>query len=117
MQCINGHYVSGDYCFLCDELVRPPKEKAKGINKMSPRRSKESKEYARKKKKYMTLNPMCQAKLIGCTGKAEDLHHKAGRTGTNYTDEKTFMSVCRICHDQITNVLSAKEARELKLKL
>jgi hypothetical protein len=101
MQCINGHYVSGDYCFLCDELIRPPKEKVKGVPKMSQNRAKDSKVYAKKRREFLTLNPVCKVKAIGCSRKAEDIHHRAGR-GNNYLNEKTFLAVCRNCHDKIT---------------
>jgi hypothetical protein len=36
-----------------------------------------------------------------CTGRSEDVHHKAGRTGTNYLDEETWLATCRRCHDWI----------------
>lgn len=57
----------------------------------------------------MMANPMCQAKLIGCSGEATDVHHKAGR-GENLLKISTWIAVCRSCHTYIeTNPAEAKE--------
>jgi predicted metal-binding protein len=117
MKCNNGHLVSGNVCKLCDQVVREEKPKVRTIRKKSVKREKQETEYEAKKKKFLKDNPYCQAKLVGCLGKAKDLHHRAGRTGDNYTNEKTFLAVCRSCHDQVHTVLSAKEARDKKLKI
>jgi 5-methylcytosine-specific restriction endonuclease McrA len=117
MICKNGHYVSGNVCKLCDDVVREERPKVRAIKKKSDKRAKAEPEYNEKRKKFLKENPRCQAKLEGCTGKTNDLHHRAGREGSNYTNEKTFMAVCRNCHDKVHTVLSAKEAREKKLKI
>jgi len=63
--------------------------------------------YAKNKATYMKDNPRCEI----CARKGKlDLHHKAGRTGDNYTNIATFMAVCRMCHDWIHS--HPKESRE-----
>jgi hypothetical protein len=116
MKCSSNHYVSGDFCHLCGETLKEKKVPVKGIKKVSDKRAKEATEYTSKKKKFLKDNPYCQAKLLGCSGRSIDLHH-AGSRGKNYLNESTFKAVCRNCHNVIHNVLSAKEARELKLKV
>jgi hypothetical protein len=116
MKCTNGHLVSGNHCKICSESIREEKPKVKGIRKVSPKRAKEATEYTAKKKKFLKDNPYCQAKLLGCSKGSIDLHH-AGMRGKNYLNEETFLAVCRNCHNLIHNVLSAKEARDLKLKI
>tara|TARA_Y100000310_G_scaffold339867_1_gene433908 strand:- start:3766 stop:4092 length:327 start_codon:yes stop_codon:yes gene_type:complete len=62
--------------------------------------------YEKNKKEYLMGHPNCEK--CGKTGE-RDLHHKAGRSGTNYTDKETFMAACRACHDWIHQ--NPKEAR------
>lgn len=63
--------------------------------------------YYRNKNLFMEEHQMCQC---GCGRQARDLHHKAGRSGENYTDPTTFMAVCRTCHDWIhANPSKARE--------
>lgn len=46
---------------------------------------------------------VCQAKMDGCTGAAEEVHHW---TYQHFGNEPLFelVSVCRVCHDQITEM-------------
>lgn len=115
--CSNNHYVSGDFCKLCEQRIKPEKAKVYAIRKKSVKREKEEIEYNAKKKKHLKDNPYCQARLIGCSKRSIDLHHKAGRVGSNYLNEETFMAVCRNCHSKIHDVLSSKEAKEKDLKI
>jgi hypothetical protein len=67
-------------------------------------------EYSKKRLAFLALYNNCQAKLVGCTGKATDVHHKAGRVSENYLNIQTWLAVCRQCHTWIeTNPLEAKE--------
>jgi hypothetical protein len=66
-------------------------------------------EYTKKRTAYLALHPNCQAKLVGCTGKATDVHHKKGR-GENHNNMSSWIAVCRECHTYIElNPLNAKE--------
>lgn len=45
-------------------------------------------------------NPLCMAKLIGCTKVTTDVHHRSGR-GVNLMNQDTWLPSCRRCHHQI----------------
>jgi len=66
--------------------------------------------YSKLRTAFLVVHPNCQAKLIGCTGKATDVHHKVGR-GENHLKISTWLAVCRTCHIWITE--NSKEAIEL----
>lgn len=79
------------------------------IRKVSKKRAKENREYAKVRKEYLEDNPDCEANLSGCTIGATDIHHKRGR-GLFLCDSSHFMSVCRTCHRFIEeHPLEAKE--------
>jgi len=62
----------------------------------SPKRQSEYNQYAKEKKAYMALHPLCER----CkTKKATDLHHKAGRVGQWLCRYEYFAALCRECHD------------------
>lgn len=62
--------------------------------------SKVNSAYSQERKKYLSNNPMCHAKIYKCTQKATDVHHKKGR-GKYHLDTSTWLPVCRNCHDWI----------------
>ena len=71
--------------------------------------SKVNSAYSQERKKYLSNNPMCHAKIYKCTQRATDVHHKKGR-GKYHLDTSTWLPVCRNCHDWIeTNPEDAKE--------
>ena len=88
-------------------------EKPKSISPVSAKRRVEMDEYSKRREAFLIVNPHCKAKLQGCTGKATDVHHKAGRTGDNYLKISTWLSVCRNCHRFIED--NPTEAKELGL--
>lgn len=66
--------------------------------------------YLRRKKQYLEDNTSCE--ICHCNPKFTlDLHHKAGRHGSSINNEgdlernlvntKTFMALCRPCHDHV----------------
>lgn len=66
-------------------------------------------EYSKKRAAFLIVHPICQARLVGCTKEATDIHHKAGR-GENHLKISTWLAVCRSCHTWIeTNPAEAKE--------
>lgn len=66
-------------------------------------------EYSKRRTAFLVIHNQCQAKLVGCTGKATDVHHKAGR-GDNHLKISTWLAVCRTCHRWIEeNPDAAKE--------
>lgn len=74
-------------------------------------------EYSKIRTAFLIVYPNCQAKLVGCTGKASDIHHKDGR-GENHLNTCTWLSVCRKCHRWIEeNPIEAKELGLSKSRL
>lgn len=88
--------------------MEPPKKLAPISRKMKVTMD----EYTKKRLAFFAINPMCQAKLVGCTGRSTDVHHKMGR-GENHLNMSTWIAVCRNCHTWIEN--NPTEAKELGL--
>lgn len=77
--------------------VEQPKEK-KSINKESEKRKEVNKEYRKIVKEMLKSNPMCEIKEVGCTGKADGLHHKQKRSEKNLLNKKYLMRACNSCN-------------------
>ena len=85
-------------------------EAPKPIPAKSLKRKEDEKEYRNKAKAFLKKHPKCSGKFSGCTGKSEQVHHKAGRSGGNYLNEKTWLAVCANCHATIEmNPVEAKQ--------
>jgi len=95
------------YCKECWYSI----DKPKSISPVSKKRQVEMDEYSKKRIAFLALNENCQAKLVGCTGKATDVHHKIGRVAESYLNIRTWLAVCRTCHSWITE--NSNEAIEL----
>ena len=95
------------YCKQCWYDI----EKPKSISPVSKKRQVEMDEYGKKRTAFLIVKPNCEAKLVGCTGIATDVHHKAGRVGDNYLKVGTWLAVCRSCHSWIE--LNSEAAKEL----
>ena len=94
------------YCKECWYSI----DKPKSIRPVSKKRQGEMDEYSKKRLAFLALHNNCQAKLVGCTGKATDIHHSKGRVGDNYLNISTWFALCRVCHSYLeTNPLKAKE--------
>jgi len=96
------------YCKECWYNI----EKPKAIPRVSEKMKEVKEEYSNKRIAFLAMFPNCQAKLVDCTHKATDVHHKAGR-GENYNKISTWLAVCRSCHTWIE--LHPEEAKELNL--
>src|SRR5690349_4094608 len=82
----------------------------KPIPKVNRKRAKEHRKYSALRKKFLSVNPECTAKLEGCGGVATEVHHSHGRVGDNFLDVSTWVAVCRSCHSYLeTQPLKAKE--------
>ena len=78
---------------------RTPK-KRKRLNPVSMKRGAAMKEYAKKRKAYLTRGT-CEASIVGvCKGKMTEIHHAQGR-GSNLNNVNTWVGVCRPCHNWI----------------
>ena len=95
------------YCQQCWYSI----EKPKSISPVSVKRRGEMDEYSKKRLAFLTLHSNCQAKLVGCSGKATDVHHKAGRVGDDYLNMNKWLAVCRTCHKFIEE--NPAEAKDL----
>jgi hypothetical protein len=87
------------------------------VNRRTPKRARQEREYAKLRNVYLQAHWFCEAKLKDCTIYATEIHHKAGRIGDLLTNTEHFCPICRNCHDYVTNRMSAAEARERGLKV
>lgn len=96
--------------------AKKPKEvkPRKAIPKVSAKQLENLKKYRKVRDEFMA-NKTCEAKLKGCTIKATDLHHRAGRSGNSLTDTEYFMALCRPCHNKIED--GGKWVYELGFKI
>lgn len=97
------------YCKECWYSI----EKPKSISPVSKKRQGEMDTYGKLRDAFLYIKINCEAKLVGCTGKATDVHHKAGRVGENYLKVGTWLAACRNCHRWIED--NPEEAKELGL--
>ena len=78
------------------------------LKKKSSKQQKLDALYSVLRESFLKANPYCKARLLGCQINSTDIHHKCGR-GKFMLDSTTFLSVCRICHNQIEeNPIMAK---------
>lgn len=77
------------YCKECWYSI----EKPKSISPVSKKRQVEMDKYTQLRNVFLIAKPVCQAKLVGCTGTSTDVHHKAGRVGDNYLKISTWLAV------------------------
>lgn len=61
------------------------------------------------------LNTKCQGNLSGCTHRATEIHHTAGRRGVRLIMSAYFKYLCHNCHRFCTE--HSKEAKEIGLSL
>lgn len=114
------NYVEGntDYCATHNyslrkafrESLKEPK-KRKPIPKTSEKRKEKLKEYTPLRKQYLLDHPECEIKLIGCEGKAVEIHHRS-TSDLDFLNVLTWKSGCRHCHNQVERVLSAEIRRD-----
>lgn len=97
------------YCKECWYTI----EKPKSISPVSKKKREEMDSYSKLREPFLIAKPFCEAKLVGCTGKSTDIHHKAGRIGDNYLKIGTWLAVCRNCHTWIEQ--NPEAAKELNL--
>jgi hypothetical protein len=93
----------------------PLKKKPYRIAKMSEKRAEEMVLYKDMRVAFMKENKVCAAGLDGCTKKATDVHHMAGRTNAMLLDQTKWLAVCRNCHRQITDNSEMAIAKSLSI--
>jgi hypothetical protein len=74
------------------------KEPSKAIKKVSDNKAKENQVYAKLRKEYMEIHPVCE-----CCKKANstECHHMRGR-GEYFLNPDYYLAVCEPCHRRIT---------------
>lgn len=71
----------------------------KPVKKVSEKRAGQNLEYAKLRKQYLEVYPVCEAHE--CNNKSTQIHHVNGREGEKLTSTAYFMAVCSHCHDKI----------------
>ena len=89
--------------------------KKRTVNKTSDQQVLLNKVYAILCRELKPLHTKCEAKLLCCTGRATQIHHKQGRRGILLIMSKLFSYLCHNCHDFCTE--HSKEAIEIGLSL
>ena len=94
------------YCKECWYSKEPPKR----VAPISKKRKVEQDEYSKRRELFLIAHPKCEAKLVGCTSVATDVHHTEGRIGDNYLNMSKWKALCRNCHQWVEeNPEAAKE--------
>lgn len=84
----------------------------KPIKKVSEGQKELNQLYSIVAKKFKEDNPICQAKLQGCTHNTTDCHHIVSRSDkSKMLDTSNFMALCSNCHRFAH--LEPEKAREL----
>ena len=73
----------------------------KPLNKVSTGQKQRNRVYTTLRKIFLENHKICEAKLSGCRCAASEVHHKAGRIGSNFLNVKTWLAVCESCHKWI----------------
>jgi ribosomal protein L32 len=79
------------------------------INKVSEKKKKEDRAYYALRDVFLKNHPQCKLNLQGCFLRSTDVHH-VHRRGQNYLNVKTWMALCRNCHEYVER--HPKESRE-----
>ena len=112
--------VNKPYCRACYIREFPPAQKPstasiKPIRARSKKRASQEAKYAKERLKFLDKNDLCQARLLGCSYHATDIHHKEGREGELLLLQSKWLAVCRECHETIE--MNPNMAKELDLSL
>ncbi len=99
--------------------VTASKPKRTPIKKVSEKRKVLNQEYKPLREKFLIDHPECEIKLIGCQHKSTQIHHTASgwNKATNLNNTATWKASCDFCNQHLHDTMSAKEARELGLKI
>ncbi len=68
------------------------------LRAVSPKRAKQNREYATRRRVFLFANPVCQA---DCSAPSTQVHHKNGREGELLNDESEWMAICAKHHDWV----------------
>jgi len=104
------------YCWSCQKAINSDstqKPTDYKIPLVSSKRKKKDAEYSKLREKFLTENPLCMVKVIGCGHGATDVHHTYAGANRDafYLIQSTWKAVCRNCHDFVH--MNPKIAREM----
>lgn len=90
----------------------------KAISKQSKSRAEEDKVYDKLNIEFRKTHTRCEARLAGCTGKPDHVHHLYSGASRDrfYADSATWKMVCHHCHHLVHDVMSKEECYALDLK-
>jgi hypothetical protein len=100
-------------------ILSKPQTPRQKPNIVSEKRKELNKEYAALRPEYLLEHPVCEVKLIGCEGASVEIHHTASGSNkvAHLNDVSTWKATCGSCHKVLHDKLSARQARELGLKV
>lgn len=105
-----------DILILKQNKASQSTKKSTTIPKQSEKEKKRQAAYKVVRKYYLAEHPRCEALVSrGCTGSADQVHHKCGRIGDLLINMKYFLATCDSCHKWIE--LNPKKAKILGLSL
>lgn len=93
-------------CATCNHAMRKAERQASRVKvvapvrKVAPKRAKELQEYAKLRKEYLVLYPVCE--VPECHERAVEIHHQRGRENDRLLDTNYFMAVCHEHHAYYT---------------
>lgn len=76
----------------------PLKRKFYKIKKVSEKRKEENKIYSFRRRLFLAARPRCEIQSPVCTYKATVIHHKKGREGDLFLDERFWAASCEQCN-------------------
>ncbi len=89
-------------------------KRGKPLRKVSAKRRKAQRAYTAKRRAFLLIRTLCQARVRQiCTGRSSQVHHRFGRSGSNYLNEATWLATCAACHEWVHQ--NANTARSLGL--
>ncbi len=103
-----------DQCATCEAEDRKLSRNAlkvkvvKPVKKVTAKRAGQLQEYAKLRKEYMALYPVCE--VPECNERSVELHHQKGRENDMLLDTNYFFACCKRHHDEFTE--HSKEAIE-----
>lgn len=74
-----------------------PLKRKTPLRRVSKKRQVEGKQYSLMRKSFLAELSLCE---VCMREQSTDVHHIEGR-GKNYLNDKTWLSVCRACHEKI----------------
>lgn len=75
----------------------------KPLKKVSDKRVGEMRVYAKRKKVFLKCHSHCEICWTWTPLDKRELHHKRGRAGSLYLDERFWLMLCPECHREVHN--------------